>query len=143
MPDVTNEVAANETATPKVAKVKPQAKKVVKKIEKTKPAAKSAEKTGKGVKGKPAKAKKERSDRIPQEEITARVLKYLGKQNKPVKRAQIVAGTGLNEEHPINDTCNKVLGPNLVKREAAKFHDMGKGYVFTLTANGKKAAAKA
>lgn len=127
MPEVNANVEATEAA-PKAKKVKPVAK-----------AAKKATKVEKKP-VKATKAKAERSDRMTQEDKSNRILKYLAKQSKPVTRAQIVAGSGVQEG--INRTCNKILGPSLVKREAAKFHDMGRGMVFTLTANGKKAAAK-
>lgn len=122
MPEVNVNVEATEAA--------PKAKKA------TKPVAKVAKKVTKVEK----KAKAERSDRITKEERSNKILKFLAKQTKPVTRKQIVAGTGIADG--INAACNKVLGPNLVKREAAAFHEMGRGAVFTITANGKKAAAK-
>jgi len=107
-------------------------KKAAKKAVKAKPVAK---------KGKPAakaKAKKESGPRVSSQEKLDKVLKFLSKQKKPVTREQIKQGTGVQEG--INATC-KALG-NKVKREAAKFHEMGRGYVFTITAAGKTAAAK-
>ena len=128
MPEVNENVA--ETAAPK-------AKKAVKKV--AKPAAKPA-KAVKATKVVKAKAKAEPSSRVSQEEKDALVLKFLAKQTKPVTRNMISQGTGLPDG--INFTCNESLGANLVKREAAKFHEMGRGMVFTITANGRKAAAK-
>lgn len=132
MPEVTNEVVANETAAPK-------AKKVKKVVKKTKPAAKpaKADKAVTKVK-KPAKAKAERGPRITQEDKNNLVLEFLAKQKHPVNKVQILAGTGLKDG---TNTACQMLGDK-VKREAAKFHDMGRGYVFTITAKGRTAAAK-
>lgn len=113
----------NAVATPKSAKKVVKAKKGVKKA----------------AKGKLAKAKKGSGlPRVTSQDKMDKVLKFLSKQKHPVTREQIKQGTGVQEG--INAAC-KALGPK-VKREAAKFHELGRGYVFTITAAGKAAAAK-
>jgi hypothetical protein len=144
MSDETNEVDEGQEVA---AKTKVAKKKVAPKDAAKKAPVKKAAVKGKPVKSKdakkatkPAKAKADRGPRVTQEGKNALVLKFLAKQTKPVTRNQISAGTGLPDG--INKTCNVELGPNLVKREAGKFHDMGKGFVFSITANGRKAATK-
>lgn len=128
--EVKNE--AGEVKTAPKAKAKAVAKKVATKVA----AKKGVAEKGAG-KGKVA-AKKAPSSRVASADKINAVLKFLNKQKGPVTRSQIVAGTGFADG--INAAC-KALGDK-VKREAAKFHDLGRGFVFTITAKGKAAAAK-
>lgn len=129
MSEVNENVGEGQVAAP--------AKKTVKKAVKAKkPAPKASAK--KAAKGKPAKAKKESGPRVSSQEKMDKILKFLSKQKHPVTRNQIKAGTGIQEG--INAACASMV--DKIKREAAKFHDMGRGYVFTITAKGKAAAAK-
>lgn len=132
MPEVNENVEATEAAP----KAKSQASKVKKA---TKPVAKVAKKA---VKGKPAKAapKKERAERVASEEISNKILKHLSKQTKPTTRNKLCEVVG--REGGVRTACRAMRDAGLLKQEAAKFHDLGRGVVYTITANGKKTAAK-
>lgn len=126
-------------STPKKVKTVKKATSV-KKETKTPTLKKAAKEKAKSA--KKAKSSKPRADRVSMEEGSNRILKLLSKKTKPVKREEIVSGTGLGKEWSINKANKAMIAKGLVKREAAKFHDMGQGFVFSATAKGKATAAK-
>ena len=140
---------ATQEKTPKTSIKKDKTMKTEKKATKTAPKAKAAVKKV----AKSNKPKKDRAKAIPFEEGQNKILKFIAKSTKPVKKDQISTATGLSMVWGINyatanapsdkDDPNKSLvAKGFVKREAAKFHDLGMGYVFTITTKGRAAAAK-
>jgi len=124
-PAITN--PSVETTTPAV---EPKAKKPT-------PKAKAAKKPTPKAKKAPA----DRAPRVTQEHRRSAILKVLAK-GKPLTRAAIVQATGVTNQ--INSTCKVLASEGLLKIEVAKYIQEGlRGRVFTITAKGKTAAAKA
>lgn len=140
-------------AAKKVREKKPTTEKKASKTKKDKTVKTPSKKATK--KATPKTTAKSKTDRKPRDKRTDDekklvILKGLlnGKPVKRTKICQILSGNPKLTDEEANQMTINYLTTEMsetdktLKREAAKFHDMGMGYVFTITAKGKAKAAK-